>query len=301
LLRSRRLALGAIAICGALAAAAATTEAAPAHPYTCSGGVIPAGSYGSVLVTGVCSVPSGTVDIHGGLTVAPGALLDAVSPASGGTGSALPGTVNVDGGIRVGAGAMLGLGCGPSVCNPPLGSTDDTVNGGIVALGALAVIVHSTTINGGVSILGGGGGPAVEGVPASGECFGLTPPAPWTEDANLTGLPPYSDLEGNTINGGMIVVGLRSCWFGALRNTVHGDVFVADNSMGDPDANEVVNNTVYGSLGCFLNDVPVQYGDSGATPNEVAGVGFGECGFGVLSPDPNFGTGGSQPVSVPLR
>ena len=94
---------------------------------------------------------------------------------------------------------------------------------------------------------------------------------------------------------------LQSCWFGALRNTIRGTVLVADNSMGDADANEFVNNMIYGSIGCFNDNVPIEYGDSGATPNLVTRFAFGECGFGVLSPDPNYGTGGSQPISVRLH
>jgi hypothetical protein len=206
--------------------------------------------------------------------------------------------VNVGGNIRVGSGAVLGLGCGPSVCNPPLGSTDDHVGGSITGLGALAVLVHSTTIGGNVTLLGGGGGPAVEGAPASGQCFALAPPAIWASDPNLAGFPPYSDLEGNSIGGSMTIVGLQSCWLGALRNVVGGNVFVAHNSMGDPDANEVVNNTISGGIACFDDTVPVEYGDSGAAPNVVSGFALGECGFNVTSPDPNYDGGGPQPISV---
>ena len=297
-----RLVLAALAVAGVAGAAVAATAAtaAPANAYVCSGGNIPSGSYGSVLVTGVCYVPSGTVEVHGGLSIAPGALLDAISPASGGIGSGLPGTVNVDGGITVGAGAVLLLGCGPMDCNPPLGATNDRVNGGIRAVGALAVVVHSATIDGGVSIIGGGGGPAVEGIPASGQCFGLAPPAPWNADPNAV-FPPFSDLENNTIRGGMTVVGLKSCWFGALRNTIRGNVYFANNSMGDPDANEVVQNTIYGSIGCFSNTVPVEYGDSGASPNVVSAPARGECAFNVTRPDPKYDGGGPQPISVPMH
>src|ERR1700733_6980241 len=65
--------------------------------------------------------------------------------------------------------------------------------------------------------------------------------------------------------------------------------------MGDPDAGEVLQNTVGDDIACFGNSPAVQFGDSGASPNVVDGRAFGECGFNVLSPDPNFGTGGSQP------
>src|ERR1700686_448962 len=47
--------------------------------YVCSGGNIPSGDYNSVLVTGLCYTPSGNVNIEGDLTVAPGALFDAIS------------------------------------------------------------------------------------------------------------------------------------------------------------------------------------------------------------------------------
>jgi hypothetical protein len=32
---------------------------------------------------------------------------------------------------------------------------------------------------------------------------------------------------------------------------------------------------------CLKNDPAVQYGDSGAAPNLVGGLGIGECGFNV--------------------
>jgi hypothetical protein len=293
--RLKGIPLAVLAVSGVLLGATAVS-AAPL--YECTGGNIAPGDYGSVVVKGVCYVPSGVVNIHGNLTIAPGALLDAVSPASGGPGTALPGTVNVTGSINVWAGAVLGLGCGPSVCNPPLGATDDHVGGSITGHGALAMLIHSTTIAGSVSLLGGGGGRDVEGVPASNQCFALPAPAPWSENPNLTGTPPYSDLEGNTIGGGVKVIGLESCWFGALRNVVHGNVFVAHNSMGDADANEVVQNNITGNIACFDNVVPIEYGDSGATPNEVGGSASGECGFDVLSDDPMLPPGVHQHISI---
>ncbi|MGH9291796.1 MAG: hypothetical protein ACRDZ6_03325 [Acidimicrobiales bacterium] len=251
-------------------------------------------------------MPAGTVNVRGDLTVARGALLDAVAPASGGIGAALPGTVNVTGNIRVRPGAVLALGCGPDSCKSPLGSTDDHVGGSITGFGALAVLVHSTTIGGNLSLLGGGGGPTVEGAPATNACLGsTTPPAPWSQDPNLAHIPVYSDLEDNSIGGNMTVYGLQSCYFGALRNVVRGSAVFANNSMGDIDANEDVSNTIERNLACFNNTVPVQFGDSGesggGTPNLVGGFAFGECGFNVMSPDVDYSTGGPQHISVMLH
>ena len=130
-------------VVGIFGVGATAAQAAP-PPYTCSGGNIAPGTYGSVTVTGTCYVPTGAVSIHGNLTLAPGSLLDAVSPAPPApTGSELPGDVYVSGNVIVGQGAALGLGCSPSICTD---STNDTVGGYIAASQALAVIVHGVTV-----------------------------------------------------------------------------------------------------------------------------------------------------------
>ena len=48
--------------------------------YNCRGGDVPPGTYSWVVITGQCYMPVGTVTIRDDLTVAPGALLDAVTP-----------------------------------------------------------------------------------------------------------------------------------------------------------------------------------------------------------------------------
>src|SRR5437588_13110069 len=75
-------------------AGASPAAAAPVN-YTCSGVFqsIPPGSYGSVTVTGLCSI-EGTVNVSRSLTIAPGAGLDA-------TGSDCNSFLNVSGGITV--------------------------------------------------------------------------------------------------------------------------------------------------------------------------------------------------------
>lgn len=63
-----------------------------------------------------------------------------------------------------------------------------------------------------------------------------------------------------------------------------------------------MQNTVLGNLICLGNVNPVTFGDSGAAPNIGYGHAFGQCGFNVIQPDPNYpnqdGSGGPQPISV---
>jgi len=47
--------------------------------------------------------------------------------------------------------------------------------------------------------------------------------------------------------------------------------------MGDPDAMEIVTNTVGGNLACVNNVPQAQVGDSMGLPNVVAGQKRGEC------------------------
>lgn len=254
------------AVVGLLAFGPSAAQALPAT-YTCSGGIIPSGTYGSVTVTGTCFVPSGAVSIHGNLTLAPGSLLDAVSPAPPATtGSELPGDVYVSGNVTVGQGAALGLGCGPSICTD---STNDSVGGYIVANQALAVIVHGVTIGGNVTETGGGGGVT------------CAPPPLFNTDPQLAGSPAYSDFENNVIRGSLTVVGLKSCWFGALRDQISNSFIYNGNTFADPDASENLNSTIGGSMICVGNSPAVQLGDSMGSPNVVRGAAIGEC----ASPD----------------
>ena len=118
----------------ALSAALATSVAAGAatspghrHPghgnhgysYNCTGGNVPAGYYKSMIITGICYMPAGTIVIRGDLKVAPGALLDAVTPGDPTSGPLVPATVRIGGDVRVGVGAVLVLGCSPNISCPP--------------------------------------------------------------------------------------------------------------------------------------------------------------------------------------
>lgn len=299
--------------------AAVADHAAPAprdHTYTCTGGNIPPGTYRSILVTGVCYMPVGTINVRKDLTVAPGALLDAVTPGDPVATPLLPATVLVGGDVSVGKGAVLFLGCSPNI-SCPKAVTYDRIGGNLTATGALGVVVHSVSIGGNFSLLGGGGG--VIGGAETGVCGGnpaTNTPAPvpplWASDPSLGNgegpgmpIPVYSDAEDNSIGGNLTIVGLQSCWLGSLRNQIGGSATIAHNTMGDPDAVEVENNLVGRDMTCRSNLPAVQFGDSGAAPNIVGRRAAGECGFGVVAlnppPEAMAGPGIPEHVAVSAR
>lgn len=206
--------------------------------YTCTGGTIPAGTYQSLVIEGKCSIPTGTVVVRGGVTILPGASLDAGSPKA---------TVDITGGVLVEKGGTFILGCSPSVpaCSNPNITTNDRVDGGITADQAAALILHGNSINGHVSMQGGSG-------------F-------------------YSAFENNKVNGGVLVSGYKSFWLGFIRNQVNGTVTFENNSVTDPDAIELGNNTIHGDLNCSGNS-KVDIGDEpGAMQNTVSGNKTGQC------------------------
>jgi len=307
-----RLAIGAAAaLLGLMIAPALTASAASAAPlggggggggsYVCTGGPIPPGTYSSILITGVCTAPAGTIVVRGNLTIAPGALLDAVTPGDPpGKHPVVPATVRIGGNVFVGKGAVLVLGCSPNIaCSNPPGIAFDRIGGNVTALGALAVVIHSAAIGGSVTVAGGGGGAA--GGANSGGCFNTKKfpiPAPWSKDAALsnpkTGTPQYTDAEDNFIGGDLRMIGVQTCWLGSLRNQVRGSLTYANDVTSDADGMEINNNLMGGNMACLHNDPAVQYGDTGAAPNLVGGLGIGECGFNVTLPN----TGPTEQVTV---
>jgi hypothetical protein len=295
----------------ALLVALSAGSAAAAGPgaYTCAGGsngnmaTIPAGTYTSVTVTGIChilgavtgpavgpggaevitncNVAGGPVDVLGTLTVAPGAFLDA--------GSCAP-SVTVGGGIAVGSGGTLILGCEPFlVIMPPVPPfptlcpglvTHDSIGGGVTADHPLAMIFHENTITGGLTVRGGGGG--------TGICNSNGDPTPPSGDLTLSAAldsalaphgntPAYTDFEDNVIDGGVSISGMQGCWFGIFRNHVRGGMSVVNNTFADQDAMEVADNVVKGNLACFGNSPAVHFGDSRGGPNTVTGQQLGQC------------------------
>lgn len=285
---------GAIALSGA---AGATAQGkwhghGHGHAYTCdgsAGGVIPAGFYENIVVTGVCYMPSGHITIGHDLVVAPGALLDAVTPGDPSGTHVLPASVHIGGNVWVGKGAALLLGCSPNIsCGAPNpGITFDEISGNVTAIGAQGVVLHSVAIGGDVKVIGGGGGTAGQ------TCASQMPTgptntalAPWSLDANLDFTPVYTDLEDSTVGGDYKVIGLNSCWLGSLRNWIGGDAKFVGNTFGDPDAMEIGNNLIWGDLGCWKNSPAPQFGE-GAAPEIVKGWAGGQCSFDTVLQNPS--------------
>ena len=278
--RRLSLLLGAVGLALTILAASASAAAAD-RPSRCSGsfespGVL-AGTYSSnVVVDGACVVNAGPALIEGNLTVSPGAV---VLADFSGHGSEL----TVEGNLKVQRGATLILGCEPSPDFPCLGdpnvSSHGSVSGNLSAQQPLGVVVHSSTIDGNVQEVGGGGGftcsnggPTVGGFHVFGEAFG--------------GLPVFSDYSDSTIHGNLGVIGLTSCYLGVAREHVSGNVDLINNRLADPDAIEILENHISGNLLCEQNS---QVWDSfEAVPagplfprvpdrNEVSGHRVGQC------------------------
>ena len=252
--------------------------------YTCTGGNIPPGTYESLDVTGVCFTKFGNVKVEHNVTVERGALLDNGIPGDPTSSPTVSAQLYVGGSVKVGKGAVLILGCSPnSSCGgaspppPGPGISSAYIRGNVTAIGAMAVVVHSSSIGGNFSVIGGGAGTASCAPPA---------PAPWSEDPNLTGIPPYTDSEDVAIGGNYTVVGHSSCWLGSLRNQIRGSATFIGNTFGDPDAMEIGNNLVGDDLTCFRNNPAPQFGD-GAASDLVAGRAKGQCGFGVVLNNPS--------------
>ncbi|HYA01124.1 MAG TPA: hypothetical protein VEK76_12380 [Candidatus Binatia bacterium] len=263
---ARMLAAICVAATGGVAAASAVGATGPPHA-TCTGGPVAAGSYASLTITGTCfGPPTGVVEVLGNLIVGEGATLVANYPSTGPGQPEGDANIVVGGNLRVGAGAAMILGCAAEIgC---ASTTQDRVDGNLTARGALGVVLHNNAFGGSVSLSGGGGGVSCEptGIFAA------------------FGLPVYSDIEDNTVAGSVSVSGLESCWFGMLRNLVSGNVSYHDNTYADPDASEVLQNTILGNLYCRDNLPAVQFGDSGAAPNQVRGRATGECAFPISVP-----------------
>jgi hypothetical protein len=314
-----RMALGAAAaLLGLVIGPMLTASAASAAPagggaYTCTGGDVPSGTYLSMLITGVCYMPAGTIVVRQNLIVAPKALLDAVTPGdpTAPATPVVPATVLVGGNVYVGSGAVLLLGCSPNIsCGSPPGISFDRIGGSLVATGAQGVVVHSASIGGNASVLGGGGGAAAETCNA--QPAPTTPPTPpianlepWSEDPNLDQTPVYTDFEDSTIGGSLNITALTSCWLGSLRDFVGGSGTWAYNTMGDPDALEINNNLISGDMTCVSNSPAVQFGDGASAPNVVGGFGISQCGFNVVLPSPApeamQGPGISEHIAVSTR
>jgi hypothetical protein len=213
-----------------------------------------------LTVTGPCSMGAGVYVIKGGLTIASGGSLDATDCDA---------NVTVSGSVVVQSGGILALG-NSAIDGPCSVNTNDVVRGGLVATQAIAVIIHGTTINGGLSIQGGGGHT---------DC---TVPIP--------GLgPPFSNVEDSRINGGASISGLATCWIGIIRVQITGGMSVTNNTLGDTDAIEIGTNVIQGSLSCSGNRLDPSVPPDLTTPG--AGNGTPTNFFDGFGPNPNTVTG----------
>ena len=281
----------AISATAANAASATTCSGTQASPATLAGG-----TYSSVTVTGVCGVNGGQVVVTGNVNIegSNGALVATFARNAHGSGTS---GITVHGSVLVGSGATVFLGCfassspcndDPNPSNPTLNSAD-VVDGDVIATNALGVLVHGSVIVGDIRESGGGGGAF------TGPGKNCTP----TGIFNKFGSPVFSDFEDSMIGGNVSVVGVQSCFFGAFRDKVGGSVSYLNNTMADPDASEVLTNNIQGNLICAGNLPANQFGDSHGSPNTVGGFATGQCGFGVLQPNPAQPAGPLQHLSVP--
>jgi hypothetical protein len=157
------------------------------------------------------------------------------------------GFVTIRGGLFIEPGATFVLG---SEENPvPTG----TITGGVHATDPMSVQIHFTTIYGGIEIHGGSG--------------------PFGGPFEVT----WNAIEDNQIHGSVTIEGYNGFWMGFIRNNVYGSVNLNNNVLADPDGNEYVSNTIYGSLHCAGNSPAAQIGDSEGNPNQVTGAMTGQC------------------------
>jgi hypothetical protein len=226
-------------------------------------------------------VNSGPATVNGKLTLRRGSVLLA---AFGQDNSSL----TVKGNVLVGHGATFMLGCNttsqaciddPNQSAPTLSSTGK-VTGNLTASAPLGVIVHSTTIGGNVTQVGGGGG--------------LSCDPPTSGPFSVFMSPVFSTYEDSSVKGNLEVKGIHSCWLGVNRVHVHGNVLVLKNKMADPDAIEILSNDIRHNLVCRSNGHPSgmppgtqpvwDSGDTGPDlyprapePNTVHGHRVGQC------------------------
>ncbi len=246
----RRMGVGGL-ILGLLLVSAGTAGAAGASTHfghvTCRGGTIKAGTYRSLTVAGTCTLTAkGTAHVKGNVVVRGHAFLNTLTT----------GTFNVDGNLSVRNDGIAGLGCNDEVGCPT--ESNDHIGGNLTGNGAWAVVIEQEHVGGNVSIIGGG---------RSMDC----------SSTGLVGGPFFATVHDSTVGGNVVVRGVHTCWFGLIRTQVGGNVTVIGNRFGDPDANEIVTNVVGGNLSCFNNVPGAQIGDSGGSPNIVAGHKRGEC------------------------
>ena len=253
-----------VAATGLVGATGIASAAPSGNAYTCTGGnwtgdptsstftSIPSGNYASITVTGVCNTdPGAVINVTGNINVAPGAVLDAQSVTA---------TITVGHNVTAGAGSVLGLGCQPPntigmfagvPCqDDPTGQTIITVNGNISAGNADTVLIRKVTVNGNVSLSGGGGD------------------IPWS-------------IKGNTIGRNLTISNIAADWLGAQFNSIGGNAVLTNITAldpGDPGRTvAVVENTVARNLICMGLAPGVSPGFIPGETNHVGHNAIGQC------------------------
>ncbi|MGO8960669.1 MAG: hypothetical protein ACLQFR_25320, partial [Streptosporangiaceae bacterium] len=240
------------------------------------------------MITGACGVQSGPVIVKGNLTIAPGGSLNAVYGLNNSS-------ITIDGNMVVQQNGSAMLGCDvipvsvwgftgpitvpsfPCIDDPnfntvPTLSSHDIIRGNLVEDQSLGVVLNNDSVGGNISVSGGG---TTDCYPPSG-IFG--------EDY---GFPPYSSVLDSTVGGNVVAKNLTSCWWGMFRNHIGGNVVNENiNIPTNPDGNEDLGNVIQGNFVCQNNSPANQYGDANTGPNEVGGNATGQCGFGVIVPNP---------------
>ena len=252
--------LGSLAVAAALALPTGSAMAAAPGPApdTCGGGSVGGGTYASLTITGFCDVvPGAVIDVVGNLTVAPGAFFDAQSS---------PSTVTVGKSVTAGQDSIMGLGCQPfSVFHPdgspvtssghpcqndPAGHSVILVKGNVTTTDANTVLLHGITVNGNVTLRGGGGD------------------IPWS-------------LKVNNVKGNLTVDGVTADWVGVMRNAVGKNLTVTNvtaTDPGDPDRKVFVAvNNVGWNLNCSGLLPGVSGGFNPTLHNIVGRQATGQC------------------------
>jgi hypothetical protein len=240
----------AVIAAGTLVAWTAPASAATGRTV-CHSGDIASGTYQTLVIDGYCMIPdANTVVVQQNLVLKSGAILNAVTLA----------TVHVHGDVVVRPGAILGLGCTVMGVGCAADS-DQSVRGSILAYQPLTMFIDGVVVGGNVMSWGGGPGSSV------------------TPD-NLAFNFAFKD---NTVHGRVLLRDWNGGWIGAIRNTIGRSLVYMHNAGTDPDANEIVANTVGTNLSCWRNAPSAQFGDAieggppGYGPNTVGGNAVGQC------------------------
>jgi hypothetical protein len=262
-----------LAAAGLLAGLAPAGARAEVRGHHCRGTLSSPGTLsgtyrGNVLVNGVCQA-TGATTVRGSLVLRRGSVLLAFVNL----------TVNHDVWVRRGATLVAGA-------DPDAGGGDQPsffhLRGDLTATDALGVVIHGGKIEGNVNQTGGGGG------------FTCQPVGVFAQ----LGSPAFSVYEGMEIEGMLAVSRLHSCWFGITHNTEIHNVRVIRNQLADPDAVEILDNTITHNIICRGNSMMWDSADTveGSLyprqwePNRVGGRRAGQC---VTAPA--LTEGGSSP------